>query len=63
MTHPHDPLPSIARRERLTRVALYALLVLGALLALLPMLFLASAITAGEQTSGKRMIIMSPSIA
>ena len=29
MTHPHDPLPSIARRERLTRVALYALLVLS----------------------------------
>jgi len=41
--HPHDPLPSIARRERLTRIALYALLIIGALLALLPMLWMLSA--------------------
>jgi multiple sugar transport system permease protein len=40
---PHDPLPSMARRERVTRIALYALLVLGALMALLPMLWMLSA--------------------
>jgi multiple sugar transport system permease protein len=39
----HDPLPSMARRERVTRIALYALLILGALLALLPMLWMLSA--------------------
>jgi multiple sugar transport system permease protein len=39
----HDPLPSMARRERVTRIALYALLVLGALMALLPMLWMLSA--------------------
>ena len=43
MSHPHDPLPSIARRERLTRGGLYALLVIGALLALTPMLWMLSA--------------------
>ncbi|HZJ00600.1 MAG TPA: carbohydrate ABC transporter permease [Gemmatimonadaceae bacterium] len=43
MSHPHDPLPSIARRERLTRGGLYALLVTGALLALTPMLWMLSA--------------------
>lgn len=43
MSHPHDPLPSIARRERLTRFALYGLLVIGALLALMPMLWMVSA--------------------
>ncbi len=41
--HAYDPLPSIARRERLTRVALYALLILGAIMSLTPMLWMLSA--------------------
>ena len=53
MTHAHDPLPSIARRERFTRLLLYALLVLGALLALLPMVWMLSAslMPAGEAST------------
>jgi len=43
MSQPYDPLPSIARRERLTRFALYALLIIGALMALTPMLWMLSA--------------------
>lgn len=51
--HAHDPLPSIARRERLQRIVLYALLVLGALLALTPMLWMLSAsmMPAGEAST------------
>jgi multiple sugar transport system permease protein len=41
--HAHDPLPSIARRERLTRIALYALLIIGAIMSLTPMLWMLSA--------------------
>ncbi|HMA21456.1 MAG TPA: carbohydrate ABC transporter permease [Gemmatimonadaceae bacterium] len=38
-----DVLPSLARRQRLTRVLLYTLLVVGALLSLLPMVWMVSA--------------------
>jgi multiple sugar transport system permease protein len=40
---PRDSLPSLARRERTERILLYALLVTGALLALLPMIWMVSA--------------------
>ena len=43
MTAPADSVPSIARRERFQRVMLYTLLIIGALLALLPMLWMLSA--------------------
>jgi multiple sugar transport system permease protein len=45
MTTPssHATLPSLARRERMQRVILYALLVIGALLALIPMIWMVSA--------------------
>ena len=38
-----DVLPSLARRQRLTRILLYTLLVIGALLSLLPMVWMVSA--------------------
>jgi multiple sugar transport system permease protein len=46
-------LPSIARRQRLERIFLYALLIIGALLALLPMLWMLSAslMPAGEAST------------
>jgi multiple sugar transport system permease protein len=43
VTHAHDPLPSIARRERVVRFALYALLIIGAIISLSPMLWMLSA--------------------
>jgi multiple sugar transport system permease protein len=43
MTARADSIPSIARRERLQRIILYTLLIIGALLALLPMLWMLSA--------------------
>lgn len=51
--HAHDALPSIARRERVQRIVLYALLVVGALLALTPMLWMLSAsmMPAGEAST------------
>jgi multiple sugar transport system permease protein len=50
---PNDPLPSMARRQRFERVLLYTLLVIGALLALLPMLWMlsASVMPAGEAST------------
>ena len=39
----HDSLPSLARRRRMQRVVLYTLLIVGAVLALLPMLWMLSA--------------------
>jgi multiple sugar transport system permease protein len=38
-----DVLPSLARRQRLTRILLYALLIIGALLSLFPMVWMVSA--------------------
>ena len=53
MTAAHDPLPSMARRQRATRILLYALLVIGALIALVPMLWMLSAslMPAGEAST------------
>ena len=53
MTAAHDPLPSMARRQRATRILLYALLVFGALIALVPMLWMLSAslMPAGEAST------------
>ncbi len=39
----HDPLPSMHGRERVVRTLLYSLLVLGAVLALMPMIWMVSA--------------------
>jgi len=39
----HDPLPSMRGRERVVRTLLYSLLVLGAVLALMPMIWMVSA--------------------
>jgi multiple sugar transport system permease protein len=55
MTAPasRDSLPSLARRERTQRAILYALLIIGALLALLPMIWMVSAslMPSGEASS------------
>ncbi|HVF40343.1 MAG TPA: carbohydrate ABC transporter permease [Gemmatimonadaceae bacterium] len=55
MTAPtrNDALPSMQGRERMTRLLLYALLVLGAVLALLPMIWMVSAslMPAGQASS------------